>query len=316
MHGLIHRINVVILAAIVTLALALIAVISITINRKQVVALFGLDEREVQTIRNLVGNEPRLMAVLPSDVRHAEKADVIVTRSGLASLSFFKNPAAVPADIMGRTVPSLRRAVEIDGIPLAMPILMDHFELAWHKDRLSSVGMENLTTMAAAERAMALWTVRRQKSTNALEKTSYAFTFAGGDDETLLLLLSALCLSEGGLSAYSDITRNIIERTPLDVLAGMAIGTSSNGGILTFGVVLDRVVSWNKAGYLHPEWYTLANKDIRALAESNAIFMSAQLLSFHRTVEYKTIARFDTARFPSSAAASERALVAPLTIAI
>ena len=306
------------IAAAGIVALALTGAFVFVRNGGPVVALHGLDDREAQTIRNLAGSGPRLItgAAKPVNVRRTSRADIIVTRAGLAARSEAIKPAAIPGDIIGRTVPSLRRAVEINGVPSAMPLFLDHFELAWNKDRLSSMGLGKMNTIADMEHAMAAWATRRTTSTDALEKSSYAFVFAGGDDETLLLLLSALCVSEGGLSAYDVITRSLIAGTTLDAMRGMAIGAAENGTPLTFGSILDRVASWNKTGYLHPEWYTLQDKDVKALLEGNLAFMSAELLSFHRTVDYDAIAGFSTGRFPLPGAAAGRALVAPLTIAV
>lgn len=306
------------LVAIGVLVPAAIGVVLFVLNAKPVLALYGLDDRETQAVRNLAGNQARITssAALPAAQARSPHADVIVTHAGLASRVSSLKPLAVPDDILNRTVPSLRRATEIGGKSMAMPIFLDHFELAWNTDRLSSLGLQNIKTMEDLERALASWTVRRQKSTNALEKSTYAFLFAGGDDETLLLLLSALCVSEGGLSAYNAVTRNIAAGQPLETMAGTVIGAYADGRPLTLGSILDRLASWSKKGYLHPEWYALKGKDIKSMIEGNVAFVSAQLLSFHRTVEYNAIARFFSGRFPMTPAYADRALVAPLTVAM
>ncbi|HUW68778.1 MAG TPA: hypothetical protein VMX33_00965 [bacterium] len=303
------------------IAIALVAAIVVSfvfVTRKPVLALYGLDDRETQAMRNLVGDTARLTvaAALPVAPARFPRADVIVARSGVAVRAESLTPLKMPDDILARTVPSLRRAVEIDGVPQAMPLFLDHFELAWNKDRFSSRGLVTMNSLDDMERALASWTAYRQVTRNALEKSTYAFAFAGGDDESLLLLLSALCVSEGGLSAYNVVTRSLVSGTPLDALAGVVIGTSADGKPLTLGAILDRLASWIKKGYMHPEWYALKDKDIRSMIEGNVAFMSAQLLSFHRSVDYNAIMRFASGRFPAASATMDRALVAPLTIAI
>jgi hypothetical protein len=283
-----------------------------------VLALYGMDDRETQAMRNLVGDTARLTvaAALPMAPARLPWADVIVARAGLAARTASPRPVIIPDDIMARTVPSLRRAVEIAGVPQAMPLFLDHFELAWNRDRFSSLGFQTMDSLDDMERALASWTAYRHVTRNALEKSTYAFVFAGGDDESLLLLLSALCVSERGLSAYNAVTRSLVAGTPLDALEDMVIGTSIDGRPLTFGAILARLASWNGKGYMHPEWYALQDKDIKSMMEGNVAFMSAQLLSFHRGVDYNAITRFSTGRFPVMPAVMDRAIVAPLTIAI
>ncbi len=287
-------------------------------TRKPVLALYGLDGRETQAIRNLAGTSARVTvaAALPVAPARMHRADVVVTRAGLGARMDSLKAVAMPVDIVARTVPSLRAADERNGVPMAMPLFLDHFELAWHRDRLSSLGLKDIGTMDDLELALASWTAYRQGTRNAVEKSTYAFVFAGGDDESLLLLLSAMCVSEGGLSAYNAVSKSLIAGTALDALAGMAIGVSADGKPLTFSSLLDRLASWSKRGYMHPEWYALHDKDIKSMIEGNGAFMSAQLLSFHRSIDYNAIARFSSGRFPLFGSYPDRALVAPLTIAL
>lgn len=306
------------IVAALVLVVAAVGAFQFVVTRKPVLALYGLDGRETQAIRNLAGTSARvtLAAALPVAPARMPRADIVITRAGLGARMVSLKAVAMPLDIMARTVPSLRAADERDGAPMAMPLFLDHFELAWHRDRLSSLGLEGISTIDELEQALASWTAYRQRTRNTVEKSTYAFIFAGGDDESLLLLLSAMCVSEGGLSAYNAVSKSLAAGTALDVLSGMAIGVSADGKPLTFGALLDRLASWSKRGYMHPEWYALHDKDIRSMIEGDGAFISAQLLSFHRTIEYNAITRFSSGRFPLFGAYPDGALVAPLTIAL
>lgn len=305
-------------AAVIVLVMAVVGSSLLVVTRKPVLALYGMDGRETQAIRNLAGDSARLTvaAALPVAPARIPSADMVVMRAGMAVRTESLKAVAMPDDIMARTVPSLRRAVETNGVSLAMPLFLDHFELAWNRERFSALDLGSIGSIEDMERALTAWTTYRQKTRNSLERSTYAFAFAGGDDESLLLMVSALCISEGGLSAYNAITRSLVAGTSLDILAGTVIGTSKDGKPLTFGSILDRLSSWSRKGYMHPEWFALKDKDIKSMIEGNVAFMSAQLLSFHRTVEYNAIARYSTGRFPAAASTMDRALVAPLTIAI
>ncbi|TFG81651.1 MAG: hypothetical protein E4H20_09365, partial [Spirochaetales bacterium] len=200
--------------AIVLLGLAaIVSTILITVNAPLKVALVGLDEREQSVVRDILGDGSRYLVVEQGPTGTAAmaiKADLAMYRAGVWTSASVISSAPIPVSLLNATVPSLRAAATAAGTAVAMPLFLDHFELAWQADRLSSIGLSPPWSIAEMERAMAVWTERRAHTGSALERSTSALAFAGGDDETLLLFLSALCLSEGGWSAYSTVRNALI----------------------------------------------------------------------------------------------------------
>jgi len=293
-----------------------IFLIILPINRPGVL-LYGLDEREARAIAGLLGGVDGVRIVSQADGAAPRVAgnDLMVFRAGTARASSAVESAPLPSSLLESTVPSLRRSVASGGGYVAMPIFLDHYELAWDTDRLSSLGFSGVSSLSGMERAMRAWTDRARGTSDIRERTSTAFIAAGGDDENLLLLLSALCVAEGGPGAYRAVSEALMSGTGLAGLEGMVIALDTEGKAITFGALLDRLSAWRRAGYMHPEWTSFTEGDVRSFMENGQALMSAHTLSFHRSVDYKAISRYSSGRFPGSGDASGTAIVAPLTLA-
>jgi len=288
-----------------------IFLIILPINRPGVL-LYGLDEREARAIAGLLGGVDGVRIVSQADGAAPRVAgnDLMVFRAGTARASSAVESAPLPSSLLESTVPSLRRSVASGGGYVAMPIFLDHYELAWDTDRLSSLGFSGVSSLSGMERAMRAWTDRARGTSDIRERTSTAFIAAGGDDENLLLLLSALCVAEGGPGAYRAVSEALMSGTGLAGLEGMVIALDTEGKAITFGALLDRLSAWRRAGYMHPEWTSFTEGDVRSFMENGQALMSAHTLSFHRSVDYKAISRYSSGRFPGSGDASGTAIVA------
>lgn len=304
----------VLLAAIVTIVISLLV---LSMMNKPRVLLYGLDKRETRAVSSLLGgfDDIRILNQTDEAAPKVSRTDILVFRAGQARATAGIDAMPLPDSLLNSTVPSLRRSVASGNTYLSMPIFLDHYELAWDTDRLASLGLSGIPNLGDMEQAMSTWTDHTRKTTDARDRTSYALIIAGGDDENLLLLLSALSLAEGGFDAYQTVNEALAAGTSLAGLEDLVIAVDTKGDALTLGSILNRLSMWRKSGYLHPEWLSFTERDIKSILESGQAFLSAQTLSFHREVDYKAISRYSTGRFPNSKNIVNTALVAPLTLA-
>ncbi|HOX92805.1 MAG TPA: hypothetical protein PLC54_07765, partial [Spirochaetales bacterium] len=177
-------------AAFLVLCLALILVLR---PKPFTVAYVGLSDRDVAAYAVLFPAGHRMLRM---DTAKADAASL--TELSADCVLAYRNAALERADLqfapldeayLDAVPPSLARSVQdANGRASAMPIQLDLFELFWDSEQFQAL------SLAAPE------------STESFSKALYAYhndvgpalLFAGGDDETLLSLLGALCISSLG----------------------------------------------------------------------------------------------------------------------
>ncbi len=304
--------------AVAALVVALLALaITGRLPLKPRVALIGLDENELAAVRMLLGPDVSIEEYaggLPLRGSQA-KADLSVYRSAAIPEILDASWLVLPDAIANRTVPSLRQAQMAGERTTGMPILLDHFELAWNRNRLGMIGQRAPTDLEELESTLKRWTALKTGSKDPSEAATYALVLAGGDDETLLLFISALVASEGGLYGYRALAKAWQSSANLSDSLAVTVDIDSSGKASSFGEVLSRLKTWIKAGYLHPEWYNFKPSELNAFVRNKRAFFCAMLLSQHRSIDYDALTGYDSGMFPTKASGANRVLVAPLTMA-
>jgi len=261
----------------------------------------GLDERETRAITAALsgaGIRFKVETVEPGTLDAALDRffvpDLVFARSGKELESAARAFAAVPAELAGTVPQALVWTVSNNGSPRALPILVDHFEIAWTFEVFAARGLAAPTDRAGFIRAL-----------SALRKAGKPVVFcAGKDDETLLLLLSATVVARSGEDGYRRIVNALGSGTPPAAVAG-------EGGAARSGV--EELRAWRKAGLLAEEWFDFSPSDVRGFMENGLAPIVLQTLSFHRTIPYQTIAAYASGPFPRLEATEKPAIVAPLT---
>lgn len=262
--------------------------------------LVGLDERESTAVETFLAD-----AGVRVDARRAEAGtlaaalealfppDLVFARSGRELERAADAFAAIPADLAAAVPQALVWAVSGSGAPRALPLLVDHFEIAWTFEAFAARGLAAPTDKAGFIRALA-----------ALRTSGKPVVFcAGKDDETLLLLLSAAVIARKGEDGYRRIVAALASGTPPEAVAG-------DGGAARSGV--EELRAWKKAGLLSEEWIDFSPADVRGFMENGLAPIVLQTLSFHRTIPYQTIAAYASGPFPRLEATEKPAIVAPL----
>lgn len=195
---------------------------------------------------------------------------------------------------------SIRRIGTVDGetevAAFAIPILLDHFELTCSIALLPALGDSRETSL---ERLVEIATQRRSAG-------HWPIVCAGGKDESLILLVSALAEAKYGTDGRGRI---------VDALrGGQSLASALDAAPLR--ATLDELVAWRKLGIIHPEWFRMADSDVRAFLDSGDCDMAFMTLSDRRTMPSKTMARYASLPFPATRTIKRaRELTVPATVA-
>jgi hypothetical protein len=298
-------------AAALAAALAVGGIWALSSSRgKLSLSLWSLDQAEERALRSVVAARPpaaRAILRLRSEKPAHRAPEALAARMSL-SLSYLSGGLAeVPKAALDSVPPSLLASCrDGQGRAFALPIQLDHYQVAYSYDLLEKSGLRARGKLSLGQLSSAL---QAYKDTRAP-----AILFAGGDDEALLLLVSALCESRGGLDAYAALVRAVRKDGSYETASRISLGRSPRGQDFTLGSLVDEIRSWKSKGYLHEEWFRLGYDDMRAYLSNGLGLVALAPLSFRRSVPYEKIDRYGWSPYPEEPGLARRAFVAPLTI--
>lgn len=224
-----------------------------------------------------------------------KKCDLVFTQIGIETEFFAPYTQSPSQNILNLMPSSMRKAARSAQNTYALPLLFDHFELAWNKKYLLQTNIEKPLTFDHLIQAQQ----QLQKS------VKYPFICAGAHDAILLGLVSALTEASQDTEAWRTIVTTARNLSPEQIIE-----------IPELQKTLQILIEWRKTGFIHPEWFRMTQTDILAFMENNYTIFVAMFLSDHRTIEHKTIEKYDSIYFPSVDGRSNRAFVAPSYLAL
>lgn len=224
-----------------------------------------------------------------------KKTDLLITTAGAAATRLGEN-ASIPPQSLFTLMPTAIRTAGFDGTnQFALPILLDHFELAWNIKLFQKAGgrepktLQDLTEAGKKVQTKSLWPM----------------LCAGGNDETLLSFVGALCESILGETGWKEIQAAASSANPSELIQ------QSN-----LVQVLEFLTTWRKEGFLHPEWFRMNKTDIESFMENEQAFFVAMSLMDHRQVQQRVIERFNSTFFPTLSFGTSRSVTAPAILAL
>lgn len=159
----------------------------------------------------------------------------------------------------------------------AFPLLIDPVKLACNNVVAEKLGLHSYIMQEDFERL----------HTQAVQSSiSFPFVCAGGEDEQLFAMVSAVA-SMNGLSLKPTDFSELGNQADLQASCPPALKT-----------VLDTLVEWRKQGFLHPEWFRLIESDIAVFMEFNSTALAAMPLSASRRIKNEVLQRFITMQIP------------------
>ena len=293
----------IIFSIIVIVSVIVISSVTILSIRKKIddktvkIAFYGLSQDLCQAIQQEFLEDERisakydLLAAGNVDLGNiTNKYDMIFAWNGDVTQSLSKSAERIPAKVFENIPISLRNEY-------CIPILLDHFELAFNTDLIEKTQVNPLESF--------------QSFTDFLQESKkYVFSpfFTYGIDEKMLLALTGSFVEAlGGLEAY----KNLIDlmKTYKNLEDFCNIGLNEDG--LCYADVLNMLKVWPKEEIIHPQW-TVANRiDLEVFASDNQIACFYTNLSEHRKMKYETVSKFSVAKMPVVNEDVAHCLIAP-----
>jgi len=290
------------IAAIVLILLLLF------INRPPIIAFYGIPQNVQNTIINAaINGQASKKAKFQFQVLNPNKslASQITPKTKIALLFVYDGKAAAdtvkfataPDEQVRSLMPStMRMAGTVNGVAYGLPLLLDHFELAYNMKKLAQSGINVPMTLEEFKAA----------AKELKKHTISPIVCAGAQDADLLMLVGALTDAIGGPKAWKSMTdemkkgktfSELVRKTPL-------------------GSTLQELVEWRKEGLLHPEWFRMTNKDTIKFMENDYSGFVLMSFSTHRSIPLATIQKFDSLAFPGAATLKDRSFTAPILLGI
>lgn len=300
-------------AALATAVIAVGAAVSIGLyarERPLSVAAAALDEREIAAYGKALSKAKGLskLSARPTlkDSLSGRASEVLVARLGAELSGSSAAFTEIPAETLAKLPPSVRAAsLDAAGRPFVMPVELDPFQVAYSYAGFGPDAPRNDARLTDKDIDSAL---KRHKDPRAP-----AMLFAGGDDETLLLVISVLCEVRGGAAAYQALVAAAAKGGDLSAIASIPVGTAPDGSAFGLGSLMEVIKGWKAKGYLHPEWFSLQPADVVAYLKGGLGLVALLPLSLRREVPYEAISGYGWDSYPGSPAGRARAYVAPLT---
>lgn len=293
----------IIFSIIVIVSVIVISSVTILSIRKKIddktvkIAFYGLSQDLCQAIQQEFLEDERisakydLLAAGNVDLGNiTNKYDMIFAWNGDVTQSLSKSVERIPSKVFENIPISLKNEY-------CIPILLDHFELAFNTDLIEKTQVNPLESF--------------QSFTDFLQESKkYVFSpfFTYGIDEKMLLALTGSFVEAlGGLEAY----KNLIDlmKTYKNLEDFCNIGLNEDG--LCYADVLNMLKVWPKEEIIHPQW-TVANRiDLEVFASDNQIACFYTNLSEHRKMKYETVSKFSVAKMPVVNEDVAHCLIAP-----
>jgi ABC-type glycerol-3-phosphate transport system substrate-binding protein len=293
-------------AAIALLAIAITVLFIAPAFRNPVIAYYRLPAN-VRAAISALADDPALsgktkfgVVVLDDSKGLAEqlakkpRVDVVFAYDGAAAAEC-AGKALVPSEQIRLLMPTPIRDVGTRfGVGYALPLLLDHFEVAYDASAFAKAGFGEPKTLGD------LIAGAKKTATQGMSP----IVCAGGNDRDLLLLVGSVAEAKYGAAAREKIVADLREKGNLR----SALGNAELRG------TLDTLVEWRKSGLLHTDWFRMKDADLVAYLETGYASVALMPFSTYRAIPLKTLLKFASIPLPPSKLNSPRILSAPTVI--
>lgn len=285
-------------AALVVLAAALLSV-SLAVARSRIckVVFYGVADEVAAPVKKALaeagGSRVKFYSMddsVPLSKRAAMRADLVFLWNGWTARSLARFMKEIPAECFEEIPRAIARSVDMDGKKYALPVLLDHFEMAYYRTWRMEAGLEIPATLSGLD----------SYAVRVKPWAQFPVFCAGLDDAQLLGFVSCMAESMYGAKKYGDMSRDL--RASFD---------GSEKFTTDFTDVLDRIISMQESGAIHPGWAVSSDGDLQALMKSHQLGAICMALSNHRQKEFLYIKYYEAAPFPIGDTSIPHALIAP-----
>lgn len=252
------------------------------------------------------GTNPALLADLATALQRPDLPVIVAPADSKNKPDLVLSQGLPPPDsrVFTLTPPSLDQApsamarlgLATDGSKrLALPIALDHVELAFRRDLFAAAGLN------VDDRILALAELEKVLQPLAA-KDFYPLLIAGGDDQALLDAISVLVLATTGPEALKELSRQAAASQDPQALPRASASAPA----------LEKLHQWGQSQILHPDWLVLKSSDVKSIASLRISAAVIMRLSEHRRWPVASLKDWQSSPFPPADPAQASAgLLAP-----
>ncbi|MGI0528876.1 hypothetical protein [Treponema socranskii] len=284
-------------------------------DRRLDVAYYGISENIVKAIGETFENPAnamlqknfsrvRTVQLTERDIRDTKRIaktyDLLFMWNGVLAANASEQAVPIRESVYDLFPASVRNAGKVDSAYKMLPLLLDHYELACYRTYRNDAALALPETFADFESYLQI----------IKSYADHPLICAGKTDATLTAFVSVLTESLAGSEGYGALVKAAANANGLSDLLDVPLG---NG--ISLSSVFETIKQWQRERLIHPQWYTVTEKDIENYMEEHrlgAIFMP---LSEHREKPLILIKYYDAVQFPKGEA-THHALIAPTLVGI
>lgn len=299
------------------------------VNRKPIAAFYGISQENVENISKVLNSthkrrnkksEPYNILILDETksleyaLKGQKKPDLLFLYNGenatYATKLAAKRKTGFSKDIVSNMPSSIQAIVPQTAEKItAIPLLLDNYEIAYHKEKAKSAQIKELIT----------WQDVQTLASKTKSSTMAPIIFAAGDDIELINIMGALLESVSGKKAYDSV----VEKIRANIKAGkVSVQSFYNLADELFAIdgefyqTAQMLNEWKTYGLLPKNFLSMSVKDVRAFISSNDSINTIAIMSLsqHRRIERDFIAKYKSSYIPSIL--NERSFTAPIIMAV
>ena len=306
--------------ALIATALALVAtaagvfgIVRYSDDRRLDVAYYGISENIVEAIGETFENPAnamlqknfsrvRTVQLTERDIRDTKRIaktyDLLFMWNGALAANASEQAVPIRESVYDLFPASVRHAGKVDSTYKMLPLLLDHYELACYRTYRNDAALTLPETFADFESYLQI----------VKSYADHPLICAGKTDATLIAFVSALTESLVGSEGYAALVKAAANANGLSDLLDVPLG---NG--ISLSSVFETIKQWQRERLIHPQWYTVKEKDIENYMEEHRLGTIFMPLSEHREKPLILIKYYDAVQFPKGDG-TRHALIAPTLV--
>ncbi len=319
---------VVAITILIIFLIALLIGILAAVSHKPTAAFYGISERNRNAISEVLQttytrknkNSLPFNIVVFDDSNSLEKelkknrADIVFINCGanaeFAELRALKKRTYFDFSVLNGMSNSIKQVAPVQNNKvLAVPLLVDNYELDVNLERFNATNIKNLKNLADLE----------QYSRFTKSSSPYSLVFPAGDDEYLINVFGAFVEATSGRNAW--LSAEIKIRDAISTSKGnynsyvQIIRELSSEGAEFYNAV-NLIKDWHKSEILPKNFLQINIRDVKSFVASKLCSSAIITLSDHRTFDRTEIASYTSVYIPSVNENSERSFSSPVLLGI
>lgn len=257
----------------------------------------GTKEAMIKNIKPLE-SKPKFYTIdgsKPLSKKAFKKYSIIFTYNSKSLTEKSSLIKSVPEDTVSFLPSKIAASTKIENENYALPVLLDHFELAVYKTYRTQLNLKIPQTL-------------KQLTSYLIavnENASYPLLVIGADDNELWGFVSTFAESMFSSEQYEVLCKSLYEaqKTNQDIPYNLKL-------------TLNEIKKLMHLGLMHPQWTQLTQKDAEYLLKDHRVGTLASTLSMHRKLPNVLTKYYEATIFPKDDTSSKFGVVCPQVCAV